>query len=344
MKNKIVIIMVILAICSFSLAYANKFYEQQNIETYQEETQFQIEDISVDETNRIVNMSEHIKRTETRPEKINDLIYRYTYLIKVYDFSSHQMDYIDSLIYSGAKIDDILSICDFWLDTNYDIDLIGDIYLLRDKYFGSSWIEDAFNEVTENKHGVLNQSDISDYIDRGVSTLDIKTANVLSRKGVYTIQEILNMRIDGISWDEILSEIESNGNLKIVSVDDGNVILIASELSKETGIDISSYILNENAVNNINEEKENTDREIVLRVKNALTQLGVLVDPIMDKNNLEIQQDIKNIIKNNGISEDELNKLLSDGYMLMDVLNASEIYKSSGISIREIINGGGMDE
>ena len=216
MKNKIVIIMVILAICSFSLAYANKFYEQQNIETYQEETQFQIEDISVDETNRIVNMSEHIKRIETRPEKINDLIYRYTYLIKVYDFSSHQMDYIDSLIYSGAKIDDILSICDFWLDTNYDIDLIGDIYLLRDKYFGSSWIEDAFNEVTENRHGVLNQSDISDYIDRGVSTLDIKTANVLSRKGVYTIQEILNMRIDGISWDEILSEIESNGNLKML--------------------------------------------------------------------------------------------------------------------------------
>ena len=64
----------------------------------------------------------------------------------------------------------------------------------------------------------------------------------------------------------------------------------------------------------------------------------------MDKNNLGIQQDIKNIIKNNGISEDELNKLLSDGYMLMDVLNASEIYKSSGISIREIINGGGIDE
>ena len=343
MKKKIIIGMIILAVLGSSIAvFANRVIEQQEIRYYEENTSYNSSEISSAGSNRIVNMSNYIKSIETQPEVINDLIFDYAYIVQIYSKSDEELNYIDSLVYNGAQISDIIEIYEFWLTTNEDISIIEQIYNLKGEITENFWIEEAYNQITENKHGVLNSADINDYINKGLKITDIRTANELCRKGVLTIQEILDRLVNGNTWDEIISIIES-GNQNVTTVDDAAVILSASDMSLMTGASISDYIINDYAVENIETKSEEISSETNQDVYAILTDLSVLVDPLENVSNADLVQDIKNIIVSNGVTLEKTEQLLQDGYMLMDVLNASETAKAENKTIEEVLSRGGEE-
>ena len=141
--------------------------------------------------------------TIENPIEYNNIIYNYEYFRQAYHFTQEQLDFISDMIIKGYDADDIFSICYFWTDTNEDIEIVEDIYLLKGPDRGVNWIENAFNEATKDKCGVLTEEDVEEYMKNGASVEDILLANKLCRKGVLTIQEILDMYIDGKTFAEI---------------------------------------------------------------------------------------------------------------------------------------------
>ena len=145
--------------------------------------------------------------TVENPVKYNDIIYNYEYLKEAYKLNDEQLDYIADLIISGYDAMDVIEICYFWLDTNEDIEIVGEIYAIKDQFIGKSWIENAFNSVANDKCGVLDEEDVENYLKEGITIEDINVANKLCRKGVYTIQDILQMRKNGRTFAEIAAEV-----------------------------------------------------------------------------------------------------------------------------------------
>lgn len=286
-------------------------------------------------------MSEYIKTNNENCQLINDLIYDYAYVVQIYNKSADEMNYIDSLIYGGADIEDIINIYKFWLTTNETIEIVGEIYNIKNEISDKFWIEEAFNQLTENKHGVLNSGQIKEYTDKGLVLPDIKTANILSRKGVYTINDILELKLKDVSWDEILCNIESSNQNAVdtAEVKDSSIILSALDVSQKTCIPVCNYIMNEFALEDLNDKSEKTDLECEREVNLKLRELAVLVDPVLsNENNSAAINDIKNIIVDNGVSEAEIEQLINDGYMLMDILNASKEAKLKDTPINVILN------
>lgn len=170
---------------------------------------------------------------------------------------------------------------------------------------------------------------------------DIKTANILSRKGVYTINEILELKLKDTSWDEILCNIESSNQnfVDTAEVKDSSIILSALDVSQKTRIPVCNYIINEFALEDLNDKSEKTDLECEREVNLNVRELAVLVDPVLsNENNSAAVNDIKNIIVDNGVSEAEIEQLINDGYMLMDILNASKEAKLKDTPINVILN------
>lgn len=194
--------------------------------------------------------------TISEPTDFNDLLLRYEYLREVHKLSQQQMNYIADLIINGCDMNDIVNIAYFWLDTNEDISLIKEIYDLKGEYEGSRfWIENAYDRVTASKNGTLSTDDIENYFSRGMTAEDITTADKLCRKGVYTIQEILDKRCEGQSFLQIMNEVENN-ELNAVEtlsdnfvsenvefdVSDSKELLKSKEIAQLTGKDESEVI------------------------------------------------------------------------------------------------------
>lgn len=345
MKKKIFAIVLTTVILGGALTvFANYAINQYEIKTYEESTKFEVQPLNITETDRISRMAEYIKTIETIPSNINDLIFDYAYIVQIYKPTENEMNYIDELIYSGADIADVIDIYHFWLTTNEDIKIIGQIYSLKDSISSDFWIEEAFNQITQNQHGVLNSSEVSHYLEQGLQMSDIETANELSRKGVYAISEILDMRAENITWDIILASVENNGvnNVFLSSVDDGNIILAAEDMAQKTNLDASKFIINNKAVENITEKENEINTETNEKVSETLNKLNVLIDLISDvPENSELMSELKQTIINNGISENDLQSLIDEGYMLIDILNASEVYKANGTPIKDALESGG---
>lgn len=341
MKKKIFIITFVIILVGSMTALANYTYEQNEKQKYEETTAFEIQQVNETEADRITRMADYIKEIETNVTRVNELIFEYAYLVQIYNPTYEQMEYIDSLIYSGADIEDVLSIHKFWLTTNDDISIIGEIYALKDNINKTHWIEEAFNLLTENRHGVLDMDGVKEYTDKGVQLADIHTANELCRSGAYTINEILDMRVNKVSWDEIIINIESV-NTRTANVEEATVILAALDMSQKTDVPVSNYIMNQDAVESISGKSEDVNAKIEQGLFETLTSLAVLIDPIAgDENNYAFVREIKDRIIENGISENEIDTLMDEGFMLMNILNASEMAKINGTPIREVLNNGG---
>lgn len=201
-----------------------------------------------DSMNKFEQMAQALNASVENPIEYNDILYNYEYLRRGYHLSNTQMDYIADLIIGGYKPWDVLEICYFWLDTNEDISIVEEIYGQKLRFRGSTWIENAFNFVTDNKCGVLDTEDVDKYLEQGITFDDIMTANKLCRKGVLTIQEILELRKEQKSFAEIAALVNGTGSaayslrneIEAVSVSTEDVMR-AETLAKINGEDISVY-------------------------------------------------------------------------------------------------------
>lgn len=120
--------------------------------------------------------------------------------------SADEISQINSILKSGTTIHTLSQIYDFYLTTNDDFSIIAKIAALEDQFWGKHWIESAYNRITENSHGVLDKDDVEQYAEV-LEREDMEYANLLCRKGVYTIHELLDKRVNGESWDSITDEV-----------------------------------------------------------------------------------------------------------------------------------------
>lgn len=183
------------------------------------------------------------------PMEYNNNLFNYVYLQDVYQLTQDQMDYIADLVIDGCDMTSIIEISYFGLDTNEDISLIEQIYNHKNDFGkADTWIENAFNLVTNNKCGVLGEEDIEEYNHQGITTAEILVANRLCRKGVMTIQEILQERINGKSFAQISAQINGENVPMLMSegeesnADDPEDIITSQRLEALTGVDNNTYL------------------------------------------------------------------------------------------------------
>lgn len=165
----------------------------------------------------------------------NDVLYNYEYLKEAYHLTQDQLDYLADLIIKGYRPMVVMDICYFWLDTNEDISVIEEIYALKELYHNNAWIENAFNRVTEDRCGVLDEDDIEAYFQKGIGVKEIQAANRLCRRGVYTIQEILDMRLSGKCFAEIASLIHGISQNDLPDAIRGNVMQHSVQSAAQDG-------------------------------------------------------------------------------------------------------------
>jgi len=160
------------------------------------------------------NMISMLESFNLSDKDFHRVLFEFEYLSITYAPTPEEQAYLLDLIAEHKEPLTIFNIYSFWTDTNEELGIIEQVFNLRNNYSGLDfWIEDAFNEVTENKWGVLSVDDIDEYVSKGLSYDDIVLANVLCRKGVLTIKEILDEILSGKTFSEVESEIDSHTNV-----------------------------------------------------------------------------------------------------------------------------------
>lgn len=278
-----------------------------------------------------------LDETITDNEEYENILIDYMYLTNGYNLTDENAEYIAGLIADGYNAREVLACAYFWLDTNEDISIIQkmcDVKAESDKYDRiSTWVEEIFNYITNDKCGVLSEDDVIAYENDGISHSEIMTANRLCRKGVYTIQQILDRVKNGEKLADIAAEIENAINPSAQNfaepVSDADEILTYHELGMlgESPAVISEKQAAENkTAEEILEEKSD---EVLTKAVASLKEKDLLRRG--EKNNEVIDE-----INQNGVKGRKLDKLLKE-YDEIDVLNATEISKQTDMTVEELL-------
>ena len=170
------------------------------------------EEVKFNKMSKFDQMVAVMDESITDDEIFNYVLINYKYLQDGIKVSSQNMTYLSNLIIDGYTAEDIINCAYFWLDTSEEVTIVKELcdWKTKNKEYGNNqfWFEDAYNAVTSNKCGVLTMEDFEEYGRRGITDDKILIANRLCRKGVYTIQEILEKYENGISMADIALEIE----------------------------------------------------------------------------------------------------------------------------------------
>jgi len=311
--------------------------------------------------NKFEELVSVMERTIEDALLFNDLLFNFEFIREAFGLSEEAMDYIADLIISGRDMEEIIHITYFWLETNEDISIIGEIYDMKDEFAGSSfWLEFAFNRITGNRHGVLTDEEAVEYLEMGLDFDDLEIARVLSRQGVMTIHEILDERAEDVSFSELAAEIDSEsvpqrgrsrGDRSRVRVNRENAsrhrnlrnqsdVLMSRRLSMITGENLEVFL---EAAASLDYEAlevmyDAAVGQISQEIMMNLNERGVLRRPRYGfPGQEEVVAQLRSEIMDNGVSEAMLNALFEEGFEYMDILNASSISNATNGEIREIL-------
>lgn len=289
--------------------------------------------------------------------------YSYAYALTKYSKSDAESEYLHDLIISGMDSKRVTAIYSFLQDTCYGIDFINTMYenSLSFEVDSLYWIDNAFDKATQEKHGILNVDDVKEYYESGLESGDIHMANQLCRKGIYTINEILDMRVAGMGWEDIFDKIYAGGkanhqetinvkNLKKIKDVNSQDIYRAIQLAILTDKKAEVFLVNENAEELLKMSEQYIQKEIDSKAGNLLESIGVKSPWITTEPNEQLVQ----LAAENGLSAENFRQLMKEGYSDLDIYNASVVIKSTdqdisdllhsmnnGIALNEILNNGG---
>lgn len=230
-----------------------------------------------------------------------------------YCTTQDSFSYLEKMILSGCDPKTTIDIYQFYLTTNEDISIVRQIYDMvytgepitnRDIVF-----ESAFNEITNNKCGVLTEEDVISYLEKGLTVSDISEANLLSRKGVMTIQEILDALLSGTSWETIIETVSGEKISSAYASVDSTTLTSALSVSTITNKPINTIL---------SEQSEEERLSNVAKSVNAqLKAKGYW--KAKKSENFDI---IAAEAAEKGITEESLTKLMAQGYSELDLMNA----------------------
>ena len=265
-------------------------------------------------------------------------IFAYKLLKKLYRPSAEALATIDALLEKGADVAKVIEIYEFWLTTSENASIIAEIYDRSNTIQDIYWVEDLFNEVTNNRHGVLDRDGINQYLAQGLTTEDIKIANVLCRKGAATITEILDRRAAGESWPALIAE--------IIDGQAGEDAYISEMVSSiQTEQELVNYIYYRAIFSNASVaaaysediESENNAEEQIAAYRDELVgevYQELVADGVSPAASSEENQAVdaryRELIEQNGIPSSQIDAMQQEGHTLQSILNASEQSKAEG--------------
>ena len=234
---------------------------------------------------------------------------------------------VRDMVLEGCDVKTVMDIYQFYLTTNEDVSIVRDIYDMvwqgEEITRRSVVFENAFNKLTDNKCGVLNGEDIERYLEAGFSVDDIQAANVLSRKGVMTIQEIMSELENGTSFEKIVEKISGE---KIANADIEEYSLVNTMYTARiTGKKIAELVSDTAA-------GEEYFDDITKRINKAMIGKGYW-KAAPSENTEKIISDAAN----KGISQKTVMALLDSGYSEVDVINAIHDKNCSEKTITAIV-------
>ncbi len=289
---------------------------------------------------------EKLDRSGEEKDAIYSDIMAYKKLKKLYRPSQEEMDYLDDLIESGADVSAIAEIYRFWLSTSEDISIIGQIYSMSNLEKEGYWVEELFNQITENRHGILDETGVNSYYSKGLAASDINIANVLSRKGVMTIHEVLDRRAAGDDWNSLIELIgiqreqpEHRKYMGEIKTDSEfmNYLNFVYTVPAEA---IAQYV----EMLSVESEESITSEDIIFLNENRVRKevnTELLADGVFVRDEREESQEsnkaVKERIRENGVADEQTEAFLDEGYTLLEILNASEVQKSEAVPAAEIL-------
>ena len=304
MKKKILIV----TICIIAAVSAGVYGTIQVVENQQEQEALNTLQQTVTENPLI----EQIEQIESEPAVQNDFMIMAQQMIARYHMTNEEINYLSGLYAQGYELEWLCQIFPFYITCGENISIIKDIYdtsieqEIEDRY----WVENAYNAVTNNCHGVLDQAGVMDYFNQGMDSSQIQMANTLSRKGVYTISQILDKRVEGIEWPQIINEIWGTD---ISGLDEKTVedIIIEKRIADQTGLSM-------NSAGNVMTSSHQVQ---LTQTETAAGQYELM----------------KNALTAKGVTEERIAELEEDGYTINEIYNAKIVSETKQVDFNEVL-------
>ncbi len=357
---KIISIIIVVSTIITTAVYAvnNTITETKKpVENKAEIEENKLSEISLEKNIELKSISQTIKTKKQNTDEYYESMAKYAKFIQIYQPTEAEQKYINQLVTEGYELNKLIEIYKFWLDTDEEIELIKKIYdayePTDDDEEDKHWVEAVYNQITENKYGVLDREQIHAYYDKGLTRDDIITANRLCRMGKNTITEILDKRVTGTSWAELIEENytkstknkiqkqaigRSSQTEQYKQIQNGTEILDAYFLSKRTETDINEYLDKLSNGETIDQEMNDYYSERTEGVLKKLKQQGLWDEPqeIKEKNK-KAKEYLKKKAIENGMTTEKINKLIDQGYTELEILNASTVTKKQKVDVKKVL-------
>lgn len=272
------------------------------------------------------------------PRREYDEVFSYIRFCIKNNLSNDEILYINSLLCEGYRLRLISEVYDFWLTTSEDIDFIGKCLEVSDDFWGEHWIENAFNYLTCNKSGVLETREEAEaYLSQGLTTEDIYNANILCRKGEYTIYELLDMRLEGEEWSEICLKASPSDVYKF-STDADEISLLDLQNEKQIKSVMESYFMTDKdeLYKKISDAKAQIEEYLEEKCTQKLAQYNIFCD--LTETDEENADELKKKIFDNGLRKNELDSLIKRGFELEEIYDVSILVgKDRDIRLRDAV-------
>ncbi len=177
--------------------------------------------------------------------------------------TEEEIKYIYDLIDKGYDPAHVMEAAAFWLDTDEPLSVLEELVTNLADYeeVKESTVEEIYNQMTEERGGVLTYADVKKLAEEGISVADIHTANVLSRKGVYDIHTILEKFREKGNYASVIREVYakvardridfSGISEEVLASEEGENILTAVRLSRVSGVSVGTLLSDERDINEL---------------------------------------------------------------------------------------------
>lgn len=273
-------------------------------------------------------------------EKYENIL-AYSVFLAENEFSSDEIALLNELVEEGYSTRLIQEIYNFWKTTDENFSMIRDLCELSDEFYGLYWVENAFNKLTNNSHGVLNRAEIEAYYEKGLTHDDIYTANILSRREGQTIQGILEDMLMGKSTFEIMREV---GALQEYGTKIDETI---NNLSPAIALKIAEnddYINTDNLsgdpmkiadqVIELDDERYNKNAAVI---RKDLAAKGIVSEKIDIMQKMKDDYNARIIAIDNGFDSYLIQSFRNRGYTYSQIQAASELFAIDGLDPLEAL-------
>lgn len=262
--------------------------------------------------------------------------------------TSEEITYMANLLNSGSPLKAVLDAYRFWSTTNANLSLIGQLTAGYQPEFAevSYWAEDVYDAITNNTDA-LSTEEVTTYMQQGMSSDEILLANELSRKNVYTIQQILTKRQQEESWFDIISDIYDllNHPLTVAnskkdsyrSIEDGSYIIQAIFLAARSEQTVEQWL--DMAASDTAEFRRASSSHITALYADELDKLkaqGLYELPEEEAEELaQYEAYLDAQLQAIQVDAQQVEALEAQGYAKDEILNAAVDAKAKGRSVQQ---------